>query len=128
MPEKLRDNARIDRKEEKMGDKDVRCMVYRRSKSLFLVILSFISLFVVSAEAGILYGQVNGAGFQGGDSFVVMDGERTVKRVTTDRDRRYRFFIAPGSYEVRYPDANNPRGSAWIQSTNRTASKDIYLK
>ena len=100
-----------------------------QGRKVFFVVSLLIhtALFVLSAEAGIIYGRIHGAGFRGGESFVLMDGPRVVKRVQTDREGRYRFYIVPGSYEVRYPDPDTIRGSAYIHSVNSPIRVDIRL-
>jgi hypothetical protein len=116
--------------EEEEMNENVSRRVDRKGRPFFLLFLSFIALFGLSAEAGIIYGWVKGAGFTGGDSLVVVrdDNNSYVKNIHTDKNGEYRLFIRPGIYRVELKDGNHTVGRGFLQSYDRAMHVDIHLQ
>ncbi len=103
-----------------------------KSKVGWLVIV-FISLSTISAEAEIVSGRIYDATrtFRVGDEITIFGKDPrgnliSVKAPTDKRDGSYRVFLPPGTYDVEFKKGNKTlRGK--IQSFPQPVQQDIYL-
>jgi hypothetical protein len=96
-----------------------------------IVSLSFaiVLYFVISAEAGMVYGHLYGAEgyFQPSDTFTLTEEKGNRFSVTTDENKGYSINIPPGIYKVEFKKGGNV-WEAWIQSLPDAVGQDIYLQ